>query len=62
MNLEKQQVETEIAQGRIIDADVAVEVSEMTRQQIIQRSGASMLNQVKNLGVDSLRLLRNSFI
>ena len=54
--------ETEITQSQIMDADIAIEVSEMTRQQMIQCSGASMLNQVKNLGVDSLRLLRNSFI
>lgn len=46
------------ARGRIMDADFAVETSNMTRSQILQQAGTAMLAQANALPQNVLTLLR----
>jgi flagellin len=45
------------AEGRIIDADVAVETSQLTREQILQQAGAAVLAQANQEPALALKLL-----
>lgn len=56
-NLAQKQVNTAAAQSRIQDADYAVEVSNMTRAQILQQAGTSVLAQANQVPQTVLSLL-----
>lgn len=45
------------ARGRIVDADFAVETSNLTRSQILQQAGTAMVSQANNVPQSVLRLL-----
>jgi flagellin len=46
------------ARGRIIDADFAVETATLTRAQILQQAGVTILAQANELPQNVLRLLQ----
>ena len=45
------------ARGRIVDADFAVETSNMTRAQILQQAGTAMVSQANSVPRGVLSLL-----
>ena len=47
-SLETSRVSTTLAQSRIQDADLASEVSQLTKTQLIQQAGSSILSQVNS--------------
>ena len=57
-NLAQQSISTAAARSRIVDADYAVEVSNMTRAQILQQAGTSVLSQANQVPQGVLSLLR----
>ena len=57
-NLSTNQTNLEAARSRIQDADYAVEVSNMTRAQILQQAGTSVLSQANQVPQGVLSLLR----
>ena len=56
-SLQQQQVDMTAAQSRIIDTDYAVEVSNMTKAQILQQASTSMLAQANQVPQSVLSLL-----
>jgi len=57
-NLSNVQVNAEASRSRIMDADYAVETSELARTQIIQQAGTAMLAQANQLPQTVLSLLQ----
>ncbi|WP_322529500.1 flagellin [Salinicola sp. LHM] len=57
-NIGTQQIATSAAQSRIMDADYATEVSNMTREQILQQAGTSVLAQANQVPQGILSLLQ----
>lgn len=57
-NLQSNSLNLSAARSRIEDADYAVEVSNMTRAQIVQQAGTSVLAQANQLPQNVLALLR----
>ena len=57
-NLAQQQINTATARSRITDADYAVEVSNMTRAQILQQAGTAVLTKA-NQSTQSVMTLLN---
>jgi len=57
-NLSNVQVNAEASRSRILDADYAVETSELARTQIIQQAGTAMLAQANQLPQTVLSLLQ----
>ncbi|WP_404298368.1 flagellin [Halomonas sp.] len=56
-NLATQSINTAAAQSRIMDADYAVETSNMVKAQILQQAGTSMLAQANQVPQSVLNLL-----
>lgn len=57
-NLNNGVTNTSAARSRIMDADFALETAELTRTQILQQAGISMLSQANSLPQGALALLR----
>ena len=57
-NLSNVRVNAEASRSRIMDADYAVETSELARTQIIQQAGTAMLAQANQLPQTVLSLLQ----
>ena len=57
-DLKAEDINTSAAKSRIMDADMAVEISELSRLQILQSSGTSILAQANALPQSVLQLLR----
>ncbi|THG80598.1 flagellin [Pseudomonas sp. A-1] len=57
-NLAQQGISTAAARSRILDADYAVEIANMTRAQILQQGGTSVLSQANQIPQGVLSLLR----
>ena len=57
-NLSNVKVNAEASRSRIMDADYAVETSELARTQIIQQAGTAMLAQANQLPQTVLSLLQ----
>ncbi|MCY1440407.1 Flagellin [compost metagenome] len=57
-NLSTNETNLTAARSRIQDADYAVEVANMTRAQILQQAGTSVLSQANQLPQGVLSLLR----
>ncbi|MOA37337.1 Flagellin [compost metagenome] len=57
-NLQTNETNLASARSRIQDADYAVEVSNMTRAQILQQAGTSVLSQANQVPQGVLSLLR----
>lgn len=56
-NLGNMSENTAAAKGRIMDADFAVESSNMTKNQMLMQAGTSMLNQTKQMSGMAMSLL-----
>ncbi|MDX1669503.1 MAG: flagellin, partial [Limnobacter sp.] len=56
-NLDTSITSTSAARGRIIDADFAKETANLTRAQILQQAGTSVLAQANQLPSNVLALL-----
>ena len=57
-NLASVRVNAEASRSRIMDADYAVETSELARTQIIQQAGTAMLAQANQLPQSVLALIQ----
>ena len=57
VSLEENLFQTQRYQSQITDADVAFEIAQQARAQIIQQTGAQMLGQLNLIGTLSLELV-----
>ena len=57
-DLKVSDINVSAAKSRIMDADMATEVTELTRVQILQQSGMSILGQANNMPQSVLKLLQ----
>ena len=57
-NLSNMKENTDMANGRIMDADFAKETANMTRAQILQQAGTAMVSQANSMPNNVLSLLQ----